>query len=262
MGFPRRFRLLLLALLFLALAAGCGRKVIEAPAPRPAPRTAPAPAQEPSRSAPKGTFKPYTISGQTYYPLAAVNGGWEEEGLASWYGPGFHGEKTSSGETYDMNDLTAAHKVLPMHTRIRVQNLENGRVADLRVNDRGPFVAGRIVDLSLAGAQALGVVGPGTARVRLVVLGGAGMSAEAVVAAVARETFYVQVGAFTVQANAERLARELAAGGYPTTRIAEGVVGGVRYWRVQAGAFAGMEHANEGLARLADRFPGSFILAD
>lgn len=257
-----RYAILLALALFLALAAGCGRKVIEAPAPRPEPRPAPAPAPEAPRSAPKGTFRPYTIAGATYYPLAAVDGGWEEEGLASWYGPGFHGQKTSSGETYDMNDLTAAHKVLPMHTRIRVQNLENGRVTDLRVNDRGPFVAGRIVDLSLAGAQALGVVGPGTARVRLTVLGGAGMGAAGVVAAVARETFYVQVGAFTVQANAERLARELKAGGYPSSRIAPAVVDGVRYWRVQAGAFAGVEHANEGLARLAGRFPGSFILAD
>lgn len=257
-------RILLCLALVLALAAGCGRKTLDVPAPRPAPRPAPAPApeQEPSRTPPKGTFKPYTISGTTYYPLAAVEGGWEEEGLASWYGPGFHGEKTSSGETYDMNDYTAAHKVLPMHTRIRVQNLENGRVADLRVNDRGPFVAGRIVDLSLAGAQALGVVGPGTARVRLTVLGGEGMNAAAVVAAVARETFYVQVGAFTVQANAERLARELKAGGYPSTRIQDAVVNGARYWRVQAGAFAGVKHANEGLARLSDRFPGSFILAD
>lgn len=250
--------------LSLSLAAGCGKKTLEVPAPRPATRaeSSSAPAAEPQRSAPKGTFKPYTVSGTTYYPLAAVDGGWEEEGLASWYGPGFHGQKTSCGETYDMNDLTAAHKVLPMHTRIRVQNLENGKVADLRINDRGPFVAGRIVDLSYAGAQALGVVGPGTAHVRLLVLGGEGMSAQAVVEAVARETFYVQVGAFTVQANAERLARELRAGGYPSTRIQEAVVNGARYWRVQAGAFAGVEHANEGLARLANRYPGSFILAD
>ncbi|MEW5774426.1 MAG: septal ring lytic transglycosylase RlpA family protein [Thermodesulfobacteriota bacterium] len=260
---PRALSLLALALV-LILAAGCGRKVLETPAPRPAPRPepAPAPAAEPQRTAPKGTFKPYAIAGTTYYPLAAVEGGWEEEGLASWYGPGFHGQKTSCGETYDMNSMTAAHKVLPMHTRIRVQNLENGRSADLRVNDRGPFVAGRIVDLSHAGAQALGVVGPGTARVRLTVLGGEGMSPEAVVAAVARETFYVQVGAFTVSANAERLARELRSGGYPSTRIQEAVVDGVRYWRVQAGAFAGVAHANEGLSGLADRFPGSFILAD
>ena len=257
-------RLLPLALvLALAAAAGCGRKTIETPAPpRPAPASPSAPATQAPGPVPKGTFKPYAVDGKTYYPLASVNGGWEEEGLASWYGPGFHAQKTSSGEVYDMYALTAAHKVLPMQTMIRVQNLENGKVADLRVNDRGPFVAGRIVDLSLAGARSLGVVGPGTAKVRLTVLGGAGMSPEAVVAAVARETFYVQVGAFTVQANAERLARELKGGGYPSTRIQEAVVDGVRYWRVQAGAFAGVAHANEGLSRLADRFPGSFILAD
>ena len=217
----RRVLPVLALALFLALVAGCGRKTISAP---PEPRPAPAP-QAPATPAPgpvpKGTFKPYSVDGKTYYPLASVNGGWEEEGLASWYGPGFHTQKTSSGEVYDMYDMTAAHKVLPMQTMVRVQNLENGKSADLRVNDRGPFVAGRIVDLSLAGAKALGVVGPGTARVRLTVLGGAGMSPEAVVAAVARETFYVQVGAFTVQANAERLARELKGGGYPSTRIQE-----------------------------------------
>jgi rare lipoprotein A len=249
--------------LALVISAGCGRKTIEAPpVHRPAPPAQPAPAAPAPGPVPKGTFRPYAVDGKTYYPLASVNGGWEEEGLASWYGPGFHTQKTSSGEVYDMYDMTAAHKVLPMQTMIRVQNLENGNVADLRVNDRGPFVAGRIVDLSLAGAKALGVVGPGTARVRLTVLGGAGMSPEAVVAAVARETFYVQVGAFTVQANAERLAKELKGGGYPSTRIQEAVVNGARYWRVQAGAFAGVEHANEGLSRLAERYPGSFILAD
>lgn len=259
---PRLASLLALALA-LVLAAGCGRKTLPTPAPasRPA-RSEPVAQDQTPRPAPKGTFRPYAVDGKTYYPLAEVEGGWEEEGVASWYGPGFHGQKTSCGETYDMNAFTAAHKVLPMQTHIRVQNLENGKVADLRVNDRGPFVAGRIVDLSRAGAQALGVVGPGTARVRLTVLGGAGMSPAAVVAAVARETFYVQVGAFTVQANAERLARELKGGGYPSTRIQEAVVAGVRYWRVQAGTFAGTAHANEGLSRLAGRFPGSFILAD
>ena len=259
---PRAFPVLALALVLIFCAA-CGRKTVEAPSPpRPAPSSQQAPATPAPGPVPKGTFKPYSVDGKTFYPLSAVNGGWEEEGLASWYGPGFHTQKTSSGEVYDMYDMTAAHKVLPMQTMVRVQNLENGKSADLRVNDRGPFVSGRCVDLTEAGAKALGVVGPGTARVRLTVLGGAGMSPEAVVAAVARETFYVQVGAFTVQANAERLAKELKGGGYPSTRVQEAVVNGVRYWRVQAGAFAGVEHANEGLARLADRYPGSFILAD
>lgn len=248
--------------LALALLAGCGRKVIEAPRPAPAPPARTAAPEEAPRPAPKGTFRPYAVDGKTYYPLAGVDQGWEEEGLASWYGPGFHGQKTSCGETYDMNSLTAAHKVLPMQTRIRVQNLDNNKSVDLRINDRGPFVAGRIVDLSRAGASHLGVVGPGTARVRLTVLGGQGMTPQAVVAAVARETFFVQVGAFTVKANADRLAAELRSGGYPSSRIQEAVVEGVRFWRVQAGAFAGVSHANEGLSRLADRFPGSFILAD
>lgn len=96
--------------------------------------------------------------------------GWSQTGIASWYGEPFHGRTTASGETYDMEDLTCAHPTLPFGTRIRVLNLDSGRSVVLRVNDRGPFMKGRIVDVSRRGARELGMIGPGTARVEIRVL--------------------------------------------------------------------------------------------
>jgi len=111
---------------------------------------------------------PYQVEGVWYYP--AVNYDYDETGIASWYGPGFVGHHTASGETYDENGLTAAHKTLPMPTLVRVTNLENGRQIQLRINDRGPFVNNRIIDLSRRAAQLLGIEGPGTAKVRVQVM--------------------------------------------------------------------------------------------
>jgi rare lipoprotein A len=93
-----------------------------------------------------------------------------QEGIASYYADEFHGRLTANGETYDMNALTAAHQSLPFNSRVRVTNLDNGRSVVVRINDRGPFVEGRIIDLSLGAAKAVGLIGPGTARVRLEVL--------------------------------------------------------------------------------------------
>ena len=92
------------------------------------------------------------------------------EGVASWYGPGFHGKRTANGEIYNMYSMTAAHKTLPFDTIVRVNNLDNGRSIVVRINDRGPFVNGRIIDLSRSAAEKLGMVGPGTANVKLEVL--------------------------------------------------------------------------------------------
>src|SRR5437773_7085951 len=86
-------------------------------------------------------------------------------GVASWYGPGFHGNRTANGEIYDQYELTAAHRSLPHGTRVMVTNLMNGRAVEVRINDRGPFVGGRVIDLSYAAARAIDMVGPGTARV-------------------------------------------------------------------------------------------------
>ena len=105
--------------------------------------------------------RPYTVNGKRYVPLLSAKG-FVEEGTASWYGPGFHGRFTASGEKYNQFAMTAAHTILPLQTEVRVKNLENGRTAVLRINDRGPFVNGRVIDLSRAAAQKLGVLGPGS----------------------------------------------------------------------------------------------------
>ncbi len=111
---------------------------------------------------------PYQVAGLWYYP--AEDFGYREEGIASWYGPNFHGKLTANGEVYDMDALTAAHKTLPIPSVVEVTNLENGKTIKLRINDRGPFVDGRIIDLSRRAAQVLDVVRSGTARVRVVLV--------------------------------------------------------------------------------------------
>jgi len=108
----------------------------------------------------------YEVFGETYRVLATSRG-YEAEGLASWYGADFHGRRTSSGEPYDMYAMTAAHTSLPLPTYVEVTNLANGRQVVVRVNDRGPFHSDRILDLSYVAAWKLGMVGPGTARVRV-----------------------------------------------------------------------------------------------
>lgn len=112
--------------------------------------------------------KPYQIGGTWYYPAEDFN--YSETGIASWYGPGFHGKSTANGERYDQNALTAAHRTLPLPTVVRVTNLENGRAIVVRINDRGPFSRGRIIDMSRRGAQLLGFENNGTAKVRVDVL--------------------------------------------------------------------------------------------
>jgi peptidoglycan lytic transglycosylase len=135
-------------------------------------------------------------------PAPQVAVGDTEEGWASWYGHPYHGRPTSSGEIYDMEQLTAAHRTLPLGTRVRVENLSNGRDVEVRINDRGPFVDNRVIDLSHAAAQRLQMLGPGTARVRLHITG--------VPEAPADGFYTVQVGAFQNRGNAERLRESMA----------------------------------------------------
>ena len=124
-----------------------------------------------------GTFKlgnPYTINGRTYYP--SHDPAYRAEGIASWYGADFHGRKTANGEVYDMNAISAAHPTMPMPSYARVTNLENGRSIVVRVNDRGPYAHGRIIDLSVGTAKAIGTFGQGLARVRVEYVGRAGLA--------------------------------------------------------------------------------------
>ena len=125
-----------------------------------------------------------------------------QEGLASWYGPEFHGRLTASKEIFDMNDLTAAHPTLPFGTYVMVTNLNNGQSTIVRINDRGPFVPGRIIDLSYAAARVLGAIGPGVIPVRLEVI-------KELSPPTRKPDYFVQVGAFASEANARRLYAEL-----------------------------------------------------
>jgi rare lipoprotein A len=131
----------------------------------------------------------------------AVPGEYVEQGVASWYGVPFDGHRTSNGEIYDMHQFTAAHRTLPFGAMVRVTNLRNGKQTEVRINDRGPFVADRVIDLSLSAAQAIDMIGPGTAPVRLELISGSSPWVG---------FFGVQVGAFQFEDNAERLRARLA----------------------------------------------------
>lgn len=126
---------------------------------------------EKAPSAGRGVYKvgaPYIIDGTTYYPQEDY--AYDETGIASWYGPGFHGKTTANGETFDENQLTAAHRTLPMPSLVRVTNLENGKSVVARINDRGPFARGRIIDMSKRGAELLGFKNNGVAKVRVQIM--------------------------------------------------------------------------------------------
>lgn len=171
-----------------------------------------------------------------------------EEGVASWYGPGFHGEATTSGEIYDQYSMTAAHPTLPLGTRVDVTNLRNARTVEVRINDRGPFVGDRVIDLSYAAAQKLDMIGPGTAPVRIEVLDAPGDRLPAA-------AYAVQLGAFADYDNATELQRRLSA------RLAGVYIAPFdgqrsRYYRVRIGPFANRTdavRAANGLAGLGLR---------
>ena len=159
------------------------------------------PKHEPlSRYGNPGTYK---VDGHTYEVLTSANG-YHARGLASWYGTKFHSRRTSSGEDYDMYALTAAHKTLPIPTYVRVKNLSNGREAIVRVNDRGPFHSGRIIDLSYAAAAKLGLLPKGTAPVEIQALSTTTHGK----AHVAR--YYLQAGAFNTMSLAQALKNKLS----------------------------------------------------
>ena len=164
------------------------------------------------------TQKPYVINNRVYYPIPSSYG-FTQTGIASWYGDDFHGRKTSNAETYNMYEMTAAHKTLPMHTVLLVKNLENNREIVVRVNDRGPFVRGRIIDLSYTAARKIGIIGRGTARVHLTALGDAQQGSEELkrLAKTFYEgEFYVQIGSFANQNNALRLQKRFTQAGHTT----------------------------------------------
>ncbi|HQT95596.1 MAG TPA: septal ring lytic transglycosylase RlpA family protein [Thermoanaerobaculaceae bacterium] len=177
---------------------------------------------------------------------AAAKLGAVEEGLASWYGEPYHGRPTASGPRYDMWAMTAAHRTLPFGTVVRVTNLDSHRQAEVTINDRGPFVAGRILDLSRRAAEALGAIGPGVIPVRLEVRRlGDGMPGE--------PCWEVQVGAFARQGNAARARANLEARGLAVRFAPAG--GGLT--RVRATGLAGRHKALELAISLAADYPGA-----
>jgi len=212
-------------------------------------------------------LKPYKALGEWYQPIESSHG-FRQRGLASWYGKKFHGRKTSNGETYDMYKSSAAHKTLPFNTYVRVHNLYNGKKLDVRINDRGPFVRGRIIDLSYKAAQELGIVGPGTATVEVVALG----------AAVKPDTeiktensykpvdyysgnFTFQVGAFIDRQNAEKIKVELDQK-YKNAHIAEFDNGSEIYYRVRVGKFSTLAQAREQEKVMTDDGYDAIIIAE
>ncbi len=145
----------------------------------------------------------YIINGERYSPITDSSG-FIQLGDASWYGGKFHGRKTANGETYDMHRMSAAHKILPFNTIVKVENLTNNKSTVVRINDRGPFVKGRIIDLSYAAAKEIGLIGPGVARVRITAL-----KSEEKTPHIEEGTFTVQVHSFIEKRNAEVLAEKL-----------------------------------------------------
>ncbi len=169
-----------------------------------------------------------------------------ERGVASWYGPGFDGRMTASGERYDMHALTAAHRTLPFGTVLEVRNLDNGLTTQVRINDRGPFKKDRILDLSLTAARAIGMVGPGTARVELrtLVLGGGD------------RRYVVQLGAFQERALADALVARLRPA-YPEVALRSDEV----WHRVQLGVFDDPDAAAALAAKLSRQGYSALVVA-
>jgi rare lipoprotein A len=181
-------------------------------------------------------------------PVPAVAGA-VESGVASWYGYPYHGRLAANGEVYDMEQLTAAHRTLPFGTLVRVDNLDNGRAVEVRITDRGPFIDGRIIDLSRAAARAIGMIGPGTAAVRIVVIAPP---------PAAPELFTVQVGAFRELENAERLRRAVEPRYAPVRLVRRD--GDPPLWRVLVGSPGSQIEAAELAARVRSEFGTAFVV--
>ncbi|HEY8519219.1 MAG TPA: septal ring lytic transglycosylase RlpA family protein [Gammaproteobacteria bacterium] len=214
-------------LVLVALQWGCAGHRAQPPPSPGSPTVIQAPRSD------RGNPPFYDVLGKRYYVLESADG-YVAEGIASWYGPGFHGLSTSSGERYDMHAMTAAHTTLPIPTWVEVTNLENGRKVVVKVNDRGPFVRNRLIDLSYAAALELDMIKKGTARVRVRALGTPPPAEPLqardtlprfeVISSATADTvrpddrplrqMFVQVGAFADRTNAERLAAELEARGF------------------------------------------------
>jgi len=215
------------------------------------------PATKPSS---QGNPSSYVVFGKRYYVLDS-SAGFTQRGIASWYGTKFHGRKTSSGEVYNMHAMTAAHKTLPIPVYVHVRNLDNGRSTVVRVNDRGPFIDGRIIDLSYAAAKKLGVDGPGTANVEISVLSKGESKPTSVVRSVPLAIdiaepdvpLFIQMGSFSSHLNANNLVQDLLAVNEPSAKISRLETDGGLFYRVRVGPLFDIDEANAIMVRLRDK---------
>jgi rare lipoprotein A len=199
--------------------------------------------------------KPYKVAGRWYHPVKNVSA-YDQTGIASWYGRDFDGKLTANGEHYDMHALSAAHTTLPMPTLVRVTNLENGRSVVVRINDRGPFIKNRLIDLSYAAARQLGYEQQGTARVRVQTLDLPASdinTASNIVTPISMRApaqkepagiqpvtgMFIQLGTFSLKSNAERLRTQLLSR-YPSTRLHPIQIASQTLFRVRIGPFKDM----------------------
>ncbi len=217
-----------------------------------------------SKAMHRATMRPYKIAGKTYYPTVS-HVGEEFDGIASWYGPNFHAKLTSNGERYDMYAMTAAHKTLPMNTMVHVYNKENGKETIVRINDRGPFVSGRIIDLSNSAARAIDMVNKGTAKVRIKVLGfnakiATTQEEKEEVATVGR--YMLQVGAFRRYAGAKITQKkfEEIIDGELRVIIREGLYLGEPINRVNVAGFRSVDEAID--FKNAHDLDGAMVIAE
>ena len=178
----------------------------------------------------------YTVFGVTYVPLSSPVG-YREKGIASWYGKKFHGRRTSSGETYNMYAMTAAHKTLPLPTYVEVTNLKNNRKVIVKVNDRGPFIDGRIIDLSYTAAKELDLIGPGTGPVLV----------EAITPWITTSlskvdyNYLISTGVFSSRDNADKLTKKLKRSGFKKAHIRSKNVSGSTMYQVLVGPYQSSE---------------------
>ncbi len=215
---------------------------------------------------PEGYPKPYKVLGKWYQPLPHASE-FIQIGTASWYGKKFHGRRTSNGEIYNMYAVSAAHKTLPLGTYVRVTNLRNKRQLDMRINDRGPFVDGRVIDLSYQAGQKLGIIGTGTAPVKIVALGRASSVKKAgkntyIPEDYERGNFTIQIGAFSELKNAQRLKAKLSRV-YRNAHITKYDNGRLILYRVRVGQCSTLQEARKLKNKLKRKgFHNAMIVAE
>ena len=256
-GGHRRLRLAALASLLAFLSACASHPPADGPPERAIERPAahlPVPGPEPRSRYGNGPI--YEVLGARYQVLPSSTG-YRERGVASWYGKKFHGKPTSSRETYDMYAMTAAHKTLPLPTWVEVRNLRNGKSVIVRVNDRGPFVANRIIDLSYAAARELGMIEDGTTLVEVTALAHdeprlVRAEPEQVTHPEVPTGIYVQVGAFGDAENARRRFSMLQDGGIAPAFVHEDASGTAALYRVRIGPIADVVEYDSLVERLQE----------